>query len=68
MKATKKDSLTLSDDPEIILPLLSFFFFFLLANTQKAYIRKGHLEADPKAYREYTRGTKRRGNTKPALN
>ena len=50
----------------------TIFSFFLQANTQKAYIRKGHLEADPKAYREYTKGTKghkkkRKYKTNPQL-
>ena len=47
-------------------------FFFLLANTQKTYIRKESLKAGPKAYKEYTRGAqghkkKRKYNTSPHL-
>ena len=49
MKATKKDSLTLSDDPEIILPLLSFFFFFFYRQTHKKHIlEKGTLRLTQK--------------------
>ena len=42
--------------PQTLLHL--FFFFFDRQTHRKKYIRKGHLEADPKAYRVYKRRQK----------
>ena len=43
-------------NPIPVWQMKSCFIFFLLANTQKTYIRKGPLWGRPKSYREYTRG------------